>query len=127
MGRSLPSLHIPTREHHFNLTIGTLFSNSRLVSHYQPLRFLTFWALKSWHLGLAQIKPAPDASLLVMIPIHVHDVLQLRRRKNAPLILTNVLPLHHPLPLLLLFWLLWMLQIWKRTLQPLTLLISLFS
>src|SRR5437879_2901513 len=80
-GRSSPSLCTLIRGHHSNLTAGTLFSNSRLVSYYQPLRFSTFWALKSWHLGLAQIKPAPDASLLVMIPIHVHDVLQLRHQK----------------------------------------------
>src|SRR5437016_5511939 len=98
MGRSSPSLRTPTREHCSNLTVGTLFSNSRLVSLYQPLRFSKFWDLRSWHLGLARIKHALVASLLVMIRTHVHDVLLLRRRKNAPLVRTNVLPPHHPLP-----------------------------
>src|SRR5438128_165186 len=123
-GRSLLSLRTPTRGHRSNLTVGTLFSNSRLVSLYQPLRFSKFWDLRSWHLGLARIKHALVASLLVMIRTHVHDVLLLRRRKNAPLVRTNVLLPHHPLPLQLRFRLLRMLRIWKRTLRPPTLLLS---
>src|SRR5438128_9781975 len=105
--RSLPSLCTPTRELRSNPTVGTLFSNSRLVSLYQLLPFSTFWALKSWRLGLAQIKPAPDASWLVMILIHVHDVLQLRHQKNDPPAPTNVLSFLHPLPLPLPFQPLW--------------------
>src|SRR5438128_53295 len=106
MGKWSLSLLISIREHHSNQTAGTLFSNSRLVSHYQQLPFSTFWALRSWRLGLARIKPALNASLSVMILNHVPDVLQLRRRKNAPLLLPDVLLLLHLPPSSRQLWLL---------------------